>query len=45
MRRADNPGREAVVRGVTAWLASTHGIELVGALGFENAYFVTMRYI
>jgi hypothetical protein len=30
------------VRSVTAWLASTHGIELVAALGFENAYALAM---
>jgi osmoprotectant transport system permease protein len=42
MQRADNPGREAVMRDVTAWLASTHAIELVAALGFENAYALAM---
>lgn len=42
MGRTDNPGRAAMLRGVGDWLAETHGIELVAALGFENAYALAM---
>jgi osmoprotectant transport system permease protein len=42
MRRTDNPGREAVLREVQAWLASEHGAELLAPLGFENAYALAM---
>jgi len=28
---------------VSAWLAQTHGVRLLGALGFENAYCLAMR--
>jgi osmoprotectant transport system substrate-binding protein/osmoprotectant transport system permease protein len=42
MHRTDNPGREAILRGVTEWLAAEHGIELAARLGFENAYALAM---
>ena len=42
MNRSDNPGREQILRGVEAWLAEQHGIELLAPLGFENAYALAM---
>jgi len=42
MRRADNPGREAMLRGVRDWLRDERGVELVATLGFENAYAIAM---
>jgi osmoprotectant transport system permease protein len=42
MHREDNPGREEILRGVTAWLESEHDIELLAPLGFENAYALAM---
>lgn len=41
--RDDNPGREAVVAGLTRELAARDGVRLVGSLGFENAYAFAMR--
>lgn len=43
MGHTDNPGRAAVTAGVTKWLADTYGIEVLGGLGFENAYALAMR--
>jgi osmoprotectant transport system permease protein len=43
MGRRDNPGRSAVNEQVTQWLAQTHGITVLGPLGFENTYALTMR--
>ncbi len=43
MGRTDNPGREAVLRGVTDWLKRERGITVLGPLGFENAYALAMR--
>jgi osmoprotectant transport system permease protein len=42
MHRSDAPGREAVLQQLGAWLDKTHGIRLLGALGFENAYTLAM---
>jgi osmoprotectant transport system permease protein len=42
MHREDNPGREEILRGVTAWLQTEHGIDLVAPLGFENGYALAM---
>jgi osmoprotectant transport system permease protein len=42
MQRNDNPGRDAVLSGVTDWLENEHGIELLAPLGFENAYALAM---
>jgi osmoprotectant transport system permease protein len=42
MHRTDAPGREAVLKELAAWLEKTHGIRLLGALGFENAYALAM---
>jgi osmoprotectant transport system substrate-binding protein/osmoprotectant transport system permease protein len=41
MKRTDNPGREAILAGVREWLED-QGIDLVAALGFENAYAFAM---
>jgi osmoprotectant transport system permease protein len=44
MKRADLPARRAdVLDEVGRWLAREHGVELVGALGFENTYALGMR--
>lgn len=43
MRRADVPDRARVLEEVEQWLQRTHGIVLVGTLGFENAYALAMR--
>ncbi|HXD47100.1 MAG TPA: ABC transporter permease/substrate-binding protein [Pseudolabrys sp.] len=42
MHRTDAPGREAVLNELGAWLDKTHGIRLLGSLGFENAYTLAM---
>lgn len=42
MRRTDAPPREQMLVELGAWLKETHGITLVGALGFENAYALAM---
>ena len=41
--RHDNPGREAMLRDLTAILASRDHVRLLGPLGFENAYVLAMR--
>jgi osmoprotectant transport system permease protein len=43
MKRSDSPGRQKVLAQMSDWLARTHGIRYVGALGFENAYAFAMR--
>jgi osmoprotectant transport system permease protein len=43
MRRTDTPRREAMLEEIRTWLDATHGIVLLGALGFENAYGLAMR--
>ncbi|MBN1239374.1 MAG: ABC transporter permease, partial [Gammaproteobacteria bacterium] len=43
MERADTPPRDLVLRDMAAWLEREHGITLLGALGFENAYALAMR--
>jgi osmoprotectant transport system permease protein len=42
-RSAEAADRETVLREVGRYLRDTHGIEMVGALGFENAYALAMR--
>ena len=42
MNRTDVPGRDEVLRQMAQWLASTHGIRMLGGLGFENAYALAM---
>jgi len=41
--RTDNPGRDAVLRELTAELKRRDGVVVLGSLGFENAYAFAMR--
>lgn len=41
--RADNPGRAAVLAELTEALKARDGVLVLGSLGFENAYALTMR--
>ena len=41
--RKDNPGRAAVLLGLTRELKRRDGVEVLGSLGFENAYVLAMR--
>ncbi len=43
MQRTDTPGREAMLAQIAEWLEREHGILMLGALGFENAYGLAMR--
>ncbi|WP_073975624.1 ABC transporter permease/substrate-binding protein [Erythrobacter donghaensis] len=43
LKRADNPGREAMYETIRAWEAETNGVKVLGRLGFENAYAFAMR--
>ena len=43
LNRQDRPPREAMLRELTRELRARHGVTLVGALGFENAYALAMR--
>lgn len=43
LRRTDNPGREAVLRALSAELERRDGVLVLGSLGFENAYALAMR--
>jgi osmoprotectant transport system permease protein len=43
MRRSDAQPREVVLKEMGAWLKKERGIELLGPLGFENAYALAMR--
>jgi osmoprotectant transport system permease protein len=43
MKRTDVPPREAILAGVGKWARETHGVTLLGSLGFENAYVFAMR--
>jgi osmoprotectant transport system permease protein len=43
MRRTDVPERDRLLREMKEWLAREHGIAMLGALGFENAYALAMR--
>ena len=42
MKRDDNPGREAIRRGVQEWLHDEQDIQVAATLGFENAYALAM---
>jgi osmoprotectant transport system permease protein len=42
MHRSDVKPRAEVLADVSRWLATTHDIRLLGALGFENAYALAM---
>jgi osmoprotectant transport system permease protein len=43
MGRTDVPRRDSMLAEIRTWLADTHGIAMLGALGFENAYGLAMR--
>ncbi len=43
MQRSDVPPRDAIVAGVGDWVKRTHGVTMLGSLGFENAYAFAMR--
>lgn len=43
LHRNDVKPREEVLAAVSKWLADTHGIKMLGGLGFENAYALAMR--
>jgi len=43
LKRTDNPGRQAVLDGLTAELKRRDGVLVLGSLGFENAYAFAMR--
>ncbi|HEY4141329.1 MAG TPA: ABC transporter permease/substrate-binding protein [Pseudolabrys sp.] len=42
MGRTDTPSRMQVMVELASWLQATHGIRLLGRLGFENAYTLAM---
>ncbi len=42
MRRSDVKPRTEVLAEVSRWLETTHGIRMLGSLGFENAYALAM---
>ena len=44
MHRTDMPGRDEVMKQMTAWLAKTYGIRVLGSFGFEDAYALAMRH-
>ena len=41
--RTDNPGREELLKQLTAELKARDGVTVLGSLGFENAYALAMR--
>ena len=43
MKRGDKATRAAMVAGVGDWTRRAHGVTMLGALGFENAYALAMR--
>ena len=43
MNRTDAPSREQVLAEIRQWLADEYGVEMLGSLGFENAYALAMR--
>lgn len=43
LNRQDNPGRQAVLDGLTAELKARDGVTVLGSLGFENAYAFAMN--
>src|SRR5665213_1167409 len=43
MHRSDLPGRAAMLAQMKDWMWRSHGITLLGPLGFENAYGLAMR--
>jgi osmoprotectant transport system permease protein len=43
MERRDTPPRETMLRELTGWMKERHGVQVLGSLGFENAYALAMR--
>jgi osmoprotectant transport system permease protein len=43
MRRTDAPARDTMLAEIRTWLDEAHGVVMLGALGFENAYGLAMR--
>ncbi len=43
MKRHDVPDRATMVAAIGTWTQKTSGVQLLGALGFENAYAFAMR--
>jgi osmoprotectant transport system permease protein len=43
MKRRDVPARDAMIAAIGQWARTTHGVSLIGPLGFENAYALAMR--
>ena len=43
LNRQDNPGRQAVLEGLTTELKNRDGVTVLGSLGFENAYAFAMK--
>ena len=43
LNRQDNPGRQAVLDGLTTELEKRDGVTVLGSLGFENAYAFAMK--
>lgn len=43
MQRSDVPPRAQVLDELSRWLMHTHGIRLLGSLGFENSYALAMQ--
>lgn len=43
MKRRDIPPPKAMTAAIGQWVKAEHGVSLVGALGFENAYAIAVR--
>lgn len=43
MRRTDTPGAARMNAAIADWAKRTHGVTLLGSLGFENAYAIAVR--
>lgn len=43
MKRTDNPPRDQLLRELKDWLLRERKVQLIGKLGFENAYALAMR--
>jgi len=43
MERRDSPAREVMLDALTRFMRERHGVTVLGALGFENAYALAMR--
>ena len=43
LERSDNPGRDAMYDEIVRWEAENTGLQVLGRLGFENAYGLAMK--